>query len=44
MVDIDAFANEFQPRLRAAKRGTFSAYSTLDNIQSNTITVMLVEP
>jgi hypothetical protein len=41
IIDIDSFNNEFQPRLRASKKGTFSAYSTLDKIQSNTITVIL---
>jgi hypothetical protein len=44
LVDVDSFANEFQPRLRASKSGTFSVYATLDKIESNTITVILGEP
>jgi hypothetical protein len=44
LIDIVTFSNEFQPRLRASQRGEFSVYATLDNIQSNTITVYLGEP
>jgi hypothetical protein len=44
LVDLDNFANEFQPRLRASRAGTFSVFATLDNIESNTITVILGEP
>ena len=44
LVDIVTFTNEFQPRLRASRRGLFNVYATLDKIQSNTITVQLGEP
>jgi hypothetical protein len=44
LIDVDSFANEFQPRLRASRAGVFNVYSTLDKIQSNTITVILGEP
>jgi hypothetical protein len=44
LIDVDSLANEFQPRLRASKAGTFSVYATLDKIESNTITVILGEP
>jgi len=44
LIDIETFSNEFQPRLRASRRGEFNVYATLDNISSNTITVILGEP
>ena len=44
LVDVDSFANEFQPRLRASKSGTFSVFAKLDKIESNVITVILGEP
>ena len=44
LIDVDSFANEFQPRLRASKSGTFSVFAKLDKIESNTITVILGEP
>ncbi|HEY8150908.1 MAG TPA: hypothetical protein VIK51_18525 [Vicinamibacteria bacterium] len=44
LIDIETFSNEFQPRLRASRIGTFNVYATLDKIQSNTITVYLVAP
>ena len=44
LVDVDSFANEFQPRLRASKSGMFSVFAKLDKIESNTITVILGEP
>ena len=44
LIDVETFTNEFQPRLRASRRGEFNVYATLDKIQSNTITVILGEP
>ena len=45
LIDVDSFANEFQPRLRAAsvgRRSTSTRPSTRS--ESNTITVILGEP